>query len=423
MLASFVMLNLIASGLLSLDGESLARLKNAGREAAAPMQTGSWLRDYGNFISHVAFCILAYSGIESVIQTAGFVKSWREIRKAYIFLALTVGLATPLVAALALSAPINFKEHEGDLITHYATMLNGFSFGVAVAALASFALTMAVNTAFVASSELLERVANRYGFHWLIAVNSRHSLYRIHTLNALVFSAIILITQGKQSVLADMYALGILASFSINIGSLIIYRYFMGTKEVVRYNTSRIGSLILWVILVSCFIFLAIEKPHGTALWAVVTGIVLGAGFLVAKRRGPEIEQLELADSEMEMIQYLANSSSEDLHVIFQRPREGAVVHANESEVYVSFYSPRQGIPSKKARNHFRFPLQGTSLYQRIVALLKVIEHEMPGRHVTVRIGWPMSSWLDRISIGVMVFNLMRLPRLFPGFSFEIKHQ
>ena len=28
-----------------------------------------------------------------------------------------------------------------------------------------------------------------------------------------------------------------------------------------------------------------------------------------------------------------------------------------------------------------------------------------------------MSSWLDRLAIGVMVFNMMRLPRLFPRFS------
>ena len=421
--ASFVMLNLIASGLLSLDSGSVARLRDSGRAALVPMQTGSWLKDYGNFITHIAFCILAYSGIESVIQTAGFVRNWRDIRKAYLFLALTVGITTPLVAALALSAPINFKEHEGDLITHYATMLNGYPFGIAVAALASFTLTMAVNTAFVASSELIERVAHRYGFHWLIAVNTRHSLYRIHIFNALAFSTIVLMTRGSQAILADMYALGILASFSINIGSLIIYRYFMGTKEVVQYNTSRLGTLLLWIVLVSCFIFLAIDKPHGTMLWAVVTGFVLVAGFLVARRRGPEIEQIEQADTEMEMILYLAESTKEDLQVIFQRPREGAVVSPNENEVYVTFYSPRRGIPSRKAPNHFRFPLQGISLYQRIVALLRVVEYEMPHRDITVRIGWPMSSWLDRMSIGVMVFNLMRLPRLFPGLSFVIDYR
>jgi hypothetical protein len=31
-----------------------------------------------------------------------------------------------------------------------------------------------------------------------------------------------------------------------------------------------------------------------------------------------------------------------------------------------------------------------------------------------------LSSWLDRLAIGVMVFNLMTLPRKFPQFNFEI---
>jgi len=47
----------------------------------------------------VASCVLAYSGIESVIQTAGLVQSWRDISKAYWFLALTVGVVTPLISA------------------------------------------------------------------------------------------------------------------------------------------------------------------------------------------------------------------------------------------------------------------------------------------------------------------------------------
>ncbi len=218
-------------------------------------------------------------------------RSWKEIRKAYWFLALTVGVVTPVVAALVLSTRIDFKAHEGDLITHYATLLNGVPFGLAVGALASFTLTMAVNTAFVASSELMERVAHRYGFHWLIATNRRQSLYRIHLASAVFFSHYSSLTMGSQAELANMYALGLLASFCINMGSLIIYRYFKGKAEGMTYSTSRLGTLILWIILVSCFIFLAIDKPHATMLWASVTGVMLLLGFLVAKKRSPEIKR------------------------------------------------------------------------------------------------------------------------------------
>jgi len=420
--AAFVMVNLVASGLLTLDVGSLGTMKESVKHTASHLQTGSWIGNYGNFISSVAFCILAYSGVESVLQTAGLVRTWREIRKAYLFLALTVGIVTPLVAALALSAPIDFKAHEGDLITHYATMLNGVPFGVTVAALASFTLTMAINTAFVASSELIERVAHRYGFLWLIATNRRQSLYRIHLLSATFFTAIIFLTHGSQQILADMYALGLIASFSINMGSLLIYRYFMGTKEVVHYYTSRLGTLVLWVILVSCFIFLALGKVHATMLWATVTAVVLGAGFLVARTRAPERKEIAQADSEMELILYLAASEAPELHLMFRRSEDPEQAASKDNVAYVTFYSPRAGIPPKAVPNHFRFPLVKVGLFHRMVSLLRVVEYELGDRHVVVHIGWPLSSWLDRLAVGVMVFNLMRLPRLFPQFEFIIQY-
>lgn len=423
--ATFIFLNLIASGILSFDSESLIRLKIGYEQAFNRLKTGSFFQSYGVFIASLASCILAYSGVESVLQTAGLVRSWKEIGKAYIFLALTVGLVTPMVATLALSSPINFARHEGDLITYYATLINGMPFGVTVAILASLTLIMAINTAFVASSELMERVAERYGFKWFIATNRRQSLYRIHIFNGIFFSIILLITEGSQTILADMYALGLIASFCINMLSLLIYRYFMGTKEVRQFHTSRLITLLIWIIFMSCFFFLASMKPHGTMMWGTVTGLVLLAGLLVAQKRAPEIREVEKSDSEMAMILYLAQSSSPEIHIFFRRPKEdiGCESGFKQNEVYITFYSPREGKPPKCAPNEFHFPLGKQGLYHHIVSLLKLIEYEMPEQKVTVHFGWPMSSWLDRLSIGVMVFKLMHLPRRFPKFNFTIDYK
>jgi amino acid transporter len=419
--ATFVILNLVSSGIFALDGESMARLKGAADSTISGFNSGSWAGHYRKFISSIAFCILAYSGVESVLQTAGLVRNWREVGKAYIFLACTVGLITPLVAALALSAPIDFKNHEGDLITFYATMINGIPFGISVAVLASLTLIMAVNTAFVASSELLERVADRYGFDWLISINQRNSLYRIHILNAAFFSIIIWITAGRQETLADMYALGLVASFCINMGSLFIYRYFKGTKEIIHFSTSRLGTLVFWIILLSCFVFLALQKPRGTVMWASVTSVVLLLGMLVARKRAPERREREKADSEMGMILYLAESSASDVHLYFRRTEE-ETHQSRDNTVFITFFSPRAGIPPKTAPNHFRFPLGRFGIYNSIVAMLRVVEYELADRQVFVHLGWPMSSWLDRLAIGIMVFNLMRLPRFFPKFQFHMSY-
>ena len=421
--AVFVILNLIVSGILKLDTTSIVNLHLSVTQTVKTVTTGSILNNYGNFIRSTAFCILAYSGVESVLQTAGFVQSWKEIRKAYWFLFLTVGLVTPLVAALVLSSQIDFAAHEGDLITFYATLLNGLPFGIAVAAIASLVLTMAVNTAYVASSELMERVAHRYGFLWLIATNHRQSLYRIHLCSATFFSIIIFLTMGSQAELANMYALGLIASFSINMGSLILYRYFKGKSEGMTYSTSRLGTLLLFIILASCFIFLAIDKPHATVLWATVTGVMLLTGFIIAKKRSPEIKQIEQGDNEMGMVLYLGESEEQEVHLFFRRSEETDRAHQKSNEAYITFYSPRVGgLPPKVAPNHFRLPLTKISLYQRIMAVLRVVEYEMGDRQVVVHFGWPMSSWLDRMSTGVMVYHLLQLPRLFPDFNFDIQY-
>ena len=421
--AAFVMLNLIVSGFLSLDAGNFVQLHLSAIQTVKTVTTGSLLHNYGNFISSIAFCILAYSGVESVLQTAGFVRSWKEIRKAYWFLALTVGLVTPLVAAFVLSSKIDFRAHEGDLITYYATILNGVPFGIAVGALASFTLTLAVNTAFVASSELMERAAHRYGFHWFIATNKRHSLYRIHLCSAAFFTIIIFLTMGSQAELANMYALGLIASFCINLGCLILYRYFKGRSNGVTYSTSRFGTVVLFVILISCFVFLAIDKPHATMLWGTVTGIMLLLGFMIAKKRSPELKQIEQGETEMDVLLFLAESEEKEVHLFLRRTEETDREHLKHNEVYITFYSPRvSGIPPKMAPNHFRMPLTKISLFHRIVAMLRVIEYEMNDRQVVVHLGWPMSSWFERLSIGTMIYNLMKLPRLFPNFDFDIEY-
>ena len=320
--AVLVMLNLIVSGLVDFGRfGSWERLHTAVSSAGGALTKGSWLTHYSNFVTHIAFCILAFSGIESVIQTAGLVRSWHDIRKAYWFLAVTVGVVTPLVSTLALTAPFDISLHELDLITHYATVLNGAAFGMLVAVMAALTLAMAVNTAFVASSELMERVAQRYRLNWLLAVNRQHSLYRMHLINAASYTAIVLVAGGQQALLAEMFAVGLVASFCINLGALLIYRYRQGTVEI-KYYTSRFGTLVLWIILVSCFGFLAVAKIRGTILWAAVSLLVLTVGLLVSRRYAPEIKEGFKGDIAADMIAYLIESRKRTVHLFFRRGRE-----------------------------------------------------------------------------------------------------
>ena len=419
--AAFVFVNLIALGILHIDPQSPQIMWQSVTDVWGTVHHHTWAHAVSVVTVGVASCVLAYSGIESVIQTAGLVESWRDISRAYWFLALTVGIVTPVLSALALSAPIDFSAHEGDLITHYATIVGNVPFGALVGLFGSVILIMAVNTAYVASSELLERIAHRYRFAWLTATNRRASLYRVHILNAILYTGIILLTSGSQAVLAEMYAVGLLASFCINIGCLLIYRFFQGTKEIRAYHTSRTTTLVLEFILVACFIYLALHKPYGTALWAGVVTVILMAGIPFSRRYGPEMKEVRRSDYPMEMLLALGEDDG-PLHVWFRRPGEADVDAPTSGIAFVTFFSPRQSIPDRVGPHHYRFPIQGGSVLSSISALLALIEEELGGRDVTVHFGWPTSSWLDRIATGVFVANLMRLPKSFRKLRFAIEH-
>lgn len=418
---ALVLLTLLGSGLYEATPGAWKMIGSSFSNSAGRVGDLGLFGGFGFVIICISGCILAYSGIESVVQTAGLVKSWRDIAKAYIFLAVTTGIFTPLISALVLGSGLNPAEHETDLITQFATVLNGVPFGLTVGVIASIALIMAVNTAYVASSELLERVAHRYNFHWIVRTNNRQSLYRIHLLSALFFSLIVAITEGSQKILAEMYALGLVASFTINLGSLLIYRYGTGTKEIRAYNTSRLGTLGLFVLLVGCFVYLGMTKPYGIVLWLAATVFFLFVGVRVARKRAPEKVEIEQTDTPLQMIFTLAEAPGQAVDIYFKRPKEeGGLV--NPSVAFVSFYSPRQGIPPRFTSNHFRFAQTGQSLFDSITELLHVLTYELPDKQLTVHFGWPQSSWIDRLSIGVMVFSIMKLPKKFPEITFVIEY-
>ena len=420
--AAIILINLLSAGALQTDAHSWERVGHTFSAAAQRFDEGSWPNTYFIIIVSISSCILAYSGIESVVQTAGLVKSWHDIRKAYIFLGLTIGIFTPLLSMIVLSSKIDVSAHETDLIAQFAKMVGGIPFGYIVGILASILLMMAVNTAYVASSELMERVAHRYGFLWIIKTNRRQSLYRIHLCSGAFFTFIVMITSGSQKTLAEMYAVGLLASFTINMGSLLIYRYSKGTKDVRGYNTSRIGTFLLFLILLSCFVYLAYEKPYGTLTWGTVTAVFLFIGLRVAKKRAPEIREIKQTDVPLNMIFSIAESDTQSVHIYFRRPKETSVEEQSSTSVFISLYSPRQGIPEKLATNHYRFANHGQTLYDGMVEILYALDYELPDKKITIHFGWPLSSWFDRLSIGVMVFSIMRLPKVFPRFNFVIEY-
>jgi amino acid transporter len=423
--ASFVLVNLLIGGFASLNSNSIGIIGESFKSFTGDFSGQNIFYAYRNLIIGIGSCILAYSGIESVLQTASLVKDWHQIRKAYLFLAVTVGIVTPLIALFALSNGINLNAHETDLIPTFATNVNGELFGIIVGILASITLIMAVNTAMVASAELIEKVAERYNFQWLIHVNKKQSLYRIHLINAVFYSTILIITSGSQAVLAEMYAVGLVASFAINTGSLLKYRFTKGTKEI-SYHTSRTGTLILFVILVSTLIYIMIARPYGTTLWFLITSIVLFLGIRMSRYRAPDIPVRRQTNNVMDVIFRIYEIDENDVHIYFRRPLEEDPILKTKNSIFVSFYAPRVETPTEKFENQYWIAIERKqNLFQMITGVVKTIAYEMSSgeKEIHFHFGWPLSSWLDRLSIGIMIHNIIKLPRIFPNFIFHLDYQ
>lgn len=419
---AIVFLNLIVLSAFNLDFGNWAVIQTGFHQTVDNLTSGGIFHGYGYFVGALAGTILAYSGVESVMQTAGLVENWKVINRAYLFLALSVGIVTPLVTVLVLSqSGINFAEHETDLITHFGGLMGGPFFGLVVAGIASITLMMAVNTAYVASSELIERVAHRYQFHWIIKPNKWASLYRVHIGSALFFSLIILITQGRQMMLAEMYAVGLVATFVINLGTLLIYRYSKGTKEIGVYNVTRSGTFVCFILMLSIFIFLCYHKPAGFILWIVSTVAALLIGIYGTKQRAPELVQITKSENPMDIIFYIAESVEKNVHIYFKHPFDNLQEKSYDLSIFITFYSPRQTIPPRMGDNHFRIPFKRANINDNIEAILHLVQYEIADKNITVHLGWPTSSWLDRISIGVMVYQFMGLPKMFPKINFRIE--
>ena len=422
LITAIVLINLLTSGIINFEPGNVMRIKEGFRLVGQGFVSNGVTGGYSFFIASISNCILAYAGVESVLQVARLSESWRSTKKSYIFLALTVGIFTPLISVLVLSNPnINFEAHETDLITHFGVLMHGQWFGVLISIIASLCLIMAINTACVAGSELVERVANRYGFHWINKTNKRASLYRIHIGTAIFFSLINIATQGQQMALAAMYAVGLVATFVINLGCLLIYNYQKGTEEKSEFRARRVGTIFLFIVVLSCFIYLVVHKPFGFVLWGGATVVCLLVGVYGTRKRKPETKQIAKGETPFDMILYIAEHEGENIHIHFKRYRDKKQDKMYDVTTVLTLFSPRQKIPPKMGDNHFRIPFTRATIFNKIVAILELLVYELPHKNITVHFGWPLASWSDRLSTGVMVMNFMKLPKKFPQINFKIE--
>ena len=68
--AAFVLVNLIVQGFMKFDAAATVNLNRGFNDFISDFQTGNIFSSYTLAITGIGSCILAYSGVESVLQTA-----------------------------------------------------------------------------------------------------------------------------------------------------------------------------------------------------------------------------------------------------------------------------------------------------------------------------------------------------------------
>ncbi|MDD3467787.1 MAG: amino acid permease, partial [Campylobacterales bacterium] len=91
----YILIITILLGLYGLDRHSSAIITSSFSNLGYRFANGGVV-DFANLVViGVGSTILAYSGIESVLQTSKLTESWKTIKNAYIFLIVFIGIVTP----------------------------------------------------------------------------------------------------------------------------------------------------------------------------------------------------------------------------------------------------------------------------------------------------------------------------------------
>ncbi len=198
-----------------------------------------WLRTAGFIGLIMAFghSILALSGLETLAQVYREIEDPKveNLKKTvvtiFFFSVFFTGLLT-FVSALIIPGDLIAGKYADNLLSGLAIQLSGpywarLFMQVAVVISGALMLVGAVNTSFVGSNGVLNRVADDGILHdWFRHLHKRYgTTHRLINLVAITQILIIIISGGNIFLLGEAYAFGVLTSMTFNTASMIILRF------------------------------------------------------------------------------------------------------------------------------------------------------------------------------------------------------
>jgi amino acid transporter len=414
--------NIILFSIISLTPEKIRYFSMFLENSSKFLAFTDPFRTYGFIIFGLSINVLFFNGLETVISNSNYVRNWRLNLKSYFLITLISLITIPIISIFIFSYDLNLQRGDIYFLPYYAMNMMGGLFGFILSLAALVLLSMVIKICFNNIADALNIVSKKIKFTWLNRLNKRSSFYRIHIVVATFASVIVLVLQSSQQQLAELLAFGILINISFILFTLLVYRYFKGSKEISIFNTSKAGTIFLFTIVFCSVIYLFVDKVTLTFLWIMSTALIFLILYNIFKRKTlPTIERKNL-DNPMDLIFHLSEIQSDELQIYFVRPKETLSADEFKDAVFINFCSPIDAVIPKMMFNHFRFPYLGSKLLSSMIAVIELLKYEIPDKKLQFHFGWPLSSWLDRLSIGVMVFSMMKLPKLYPNDLFTIEY-
>jgi len=247
--------------------------------------------------------VLAMSGAESLAQVYREIEHPKlpNLKKAVFVIFIYSMVFTSLVSFFAVMIiPDRVRpQYFENLIGGLAMSLQGpfvarLAFHVFVVVVGTLILSGAVNTAIVGSNGVLNRVSEDGVLSdWFRQPHPKYGTsHRIINMVVALQIVMIVVSHGDVTLLANMYAFGVIWSFVLNGVAVLVLRYTqpegrefkvplnvrMGKKEI------PVGVAAITLVLLSIAIVNLFTKPTATVAGVIFSGL-LYAGFQFSERR------------------------------------------------------------------------------------------------------------------------------------------
>jgi amino acid transporter len=243
----------------------------------------------------IGHSVLAMSGMETMAQVYREIEHPKlpNLKKTGFIVFLYSLIFTGFVSVLAaMIIPDAVRQHYLDnLLGGLAMSLQGpyvmrLGFHVFVVIVGVMILSGAVNTAIVGSNGVLNRISEDGVLtEWFRMPHRRFGTsYRIITGIAALQVVVILISRGNLAFLGDLYAFGVIWSFTLKgVGMLVLrytYRGERGFRVPVNFRLGRfeipLGLGVITLILLAIAVTNLFTKPSATVSGVVFTGFLFG---------------------------------------------------------------------------------------------------------------------------------------------------